>query len=66
MALATVFKPTGPGTYLTRSGQVAIIDRLTWDSKWKGTIPGLYTNTWWKLDGRHNLFPSDDIIGYSI
>ena len=61
--MTVIFKPIEPGRYRTRNGKMAVLDRLTWDSKWKGNIPGLYTSTWWKLNGQHNLFPSDDIVG---
>ena len=53
---------TGPGEYLTRGGRVAAIETQGPTGTWHGHIADYYTATWWKPDGSHNMFRSDDIV----
>lgn len=49
--------------YRTRDGQIAFITSIGAPlGLLHGRIHGSYSHTWWKPDGAHNLFPSDDLM----
>ena len=66
LAAAPVIEPTGPGQYITRSGNIANIFSIGPDGYWFGSVENKFTFTWWKETGEHNMFLSDDIIGVKI